>query len=94
MTQLTIEVSLEELKQLEAMAAARGQSVRDLLIGNTLGAIDPDDEEAAWEEFQALILERSRQADQEGPSSKTVQQVYDEVLQRVKARDHGESPAR
>lgn len=75
---LSIEVTPEQHQRLKASAALQGQSVKDHVLKRTL----PDtDEEAALKELEAFLKPRLEAARRGERASRTVSEIFDEVLQ-------------
>lgn len=76
MSRLSIEVSKEQHKKIKALAALQGKSIKDFIL-DKLFIHDSEDETVAMFELEALLLSRIKDAK---ASSKTVEQIRDEVL--------------
>ena len=76
MSRLSIEVSKEQHQKIKALAALQGKSIKDFIL-DKLFIQDSEDETVAMSELEALLLSRIKDAK---ASSKTVEQIRDEVL--------------
>ena len=84
MSRLSIEVSSEQHQKIKALAALKGQSIKDFIL-NKLFTVNGDSEESAMEELEELLLSRINQAKDSQVSSKTIQQITDNVLRADKS---------
>lgn len=75
---LSIEVSPEQHQRLKASAALKGQSIKDYVLSRTLPAAD---EQAALQELEDFLRPRLAAAKQGDFSSKSVDDIFDEVEQ-------------
>ena len=75
---LSIEVSPEQHQRLKASAALKGQSMKDYVLSRTLPAAD---EQAALQELEGFLRPRLAAAKQGDFSSKSVDDIFDEVEQ-------------
>lgn len=76
MSRLSIEVSKEQHKKIKALAALQGKSIKDFIL-DKLFIHDSEDKTVAISELEAVLLSRIKDAK---ASSKTVEQIRDEVL--------------
>jgi uncharacterized protein (DUF1778 family) len=75
---LSIEISPEQHQRLKASAALKGQSIKDYVLSRTLPAAD---EQAALQELEGFMKPRIEAAKQGDFSSKSVDDIFDEVEQ-------------
>ena len=75
---LSIEVSPEQHQRLKASAALKGQSIKEYVLSRTLPA---EDEQAALQELEGFLRPRLAAAKQDDFSSKSVDDIFDEVEQ-------------
>jgi len=75
---LSIEVSPEQHQRLKASAALKGQSIKEYVLSRTLPAAD---EQAALQELEGFLRPRLAAAKQVDFSSKSVDDIFDEVEQ-------------
>ena len=75
---LSIEVSPEQHQRLKASAALKGQSIKESVLSRTLPAAD---EQAALQELEDFLRPRLAAAKQGDFSSKSVDDIFDEVEQ-------------
>ncbi len=83
MSRLTIDLTDEQHKHLKAVAALEGKTMRQFATERLFP--EKNDQDAAWEEFRVLMNRRIDQAEKEGYSSKTVTEIFDEVLAQDEA---------
>ena len=62
MSRISIDVTAGEHQKLKAMAALKGQSIKDYVIERTLGAARDLDHEASLEELESFLDDRIRRA--------------------------------
>ena len=75
---LSIEISPEQHQRLKASAALKGQSIKDYVLSRTL----PDaEEQAALQKLEGFMRPRREAAKQSDFSSKSVDDIFDEVEQ-------------
>ena len=89
MSRISIDISDEEHRKLKAMAALKGQSLKDFLLQRTLGEETQSDEEAALVELVALLDARLQRAEKEGTSPRTVGEIFRQVRREAKAGKNG-----
>ena len=89
MSRISIDISDEEHRKLKAMAALKGQSLKDFLLQRTLGKETRTDEEAALVELVALLDARVHRAEKEGVSSRTVDEIFRQARREMKAGKNG-----
>ncbi|HYG36836.1 MAG TPA: antitoxin [Clostridia bacterium] len=80
MSRISIDVTEDEHKRLKAMAALRGQSIKDYVLERTLGASDAD--EAALAELETLLDNRIRAAQAGAVSRKTASEIFAEATRK------------
>lgn len=89
MSRISIDISDEEHRKLKAMAALKGQSLKDFLLQRTLGEETQTDEEAALVELVAILDARVQRAEKEGVSTRTVDEIFRQARREVKAGKNG-----
>ena len=89
MSRISIDISDQEHRKLKAMAALKGQSLKDFLLQRTRGEETQTDEEAALVELVALLDARVQRAEKEGISSRTVDEIFRQARREVKAGKNG-----
>jgi homoserine dehydrogenase len=83
MSRISIDVTASEHQKLKAMAALRGQSIKDYVLKRTLEADDADN--AAFLELEKLLDTRIRAAQAGAVTRKTASAVFaDATRKRVK----------
>ncbi len=80
MSRISIDVTDHEHKSLKAMAALRGQSIKDYVLERTLGENNENNE--ALLELEKLLDSRIRSSKQKGVSRKTASQIFAEAARR------------
>lgn len=75
MSRISIDVTAAEHAKLKALAALKGQSIKDFVLSRTLG----DEEDAALAELEALLDKRLKNARADGVSSRTVGDIFEQV---------------
>ncbi len=89
MSRISIDVSDEEHRTLKAMAALKGQSLKDFLLQRTLGEETQTDEETALVELVALLDARVQRAEKNGVSTRTVDEIFRQARREVKVEKNG-----
>ena len=84
MSRLSIDISTEQHQKIKALAALQGQSIKDYVL-NKLFSPNNENEQVAMEELEALLLSRIQQAKDTPVSSKTFQQITNDVLKTDKS---------
>jgi Antitoxin ParD len=88
MSRLTIDLTDEQHRHLKAVAALEGKTIRQFaterLFPATTGAA-LSDEDQAWEELKAFLLDRIEDAEKNGFSDRTIDDIFDEVLAQDEA---------
>lgn len=74
MKRITIEVTEQQQQRLKAMAALRGQSIKDFVLSSTIG---DHEEAAALEELEALLEKRLASARAGAISSRSVGEIFE-----------------
>ena len=72
-----------------AMAALKGQSLKDFLLQRTLGEQLQTVEEAALVELVKLLDARVQRAEKEGVSTRTVDEIFRQAKREMKAGKNG-----
>ncbi len=83
MRRLSIEVTPEQHQRLKAVAALHGQSIKDYVLERSLPdvpEIDSLSEEEALRKLEAFLKPRIEEAKKGKISSKSVSQVFEEVI--------------
>jgi hypothetical protein len=75
---LSIEITPDQHQRLKAAAALQGQSIKDYVLKRTL---PNSDEQAALQELEAFLRPRIEAANIGQFSSKSVDDIFDEVLE-------------
>jgi len=80
---LSIDVTPEQHQRLKASAALQGQSIKEYVLKRTL----PDNNEAAaLNELESFLAPRVQAANEGQTSSKSVDDIFDEVLNEESAK--------
>jgi len=83
MSRISIDVTEDEHKKLKAMAALRGQSIKDYVLERTMGTDEADND--ALVELEKLLDSRIKAVRAGAASRKTPSEVFAEAtLKRVK----------
>ncbi len=80
MSRISIDITDEEHKKLKAMAALRGQSIKDYVLERTLGTGEADS--AALQELEELLDERIRAAQAGAVSRRTPSEIFAETARK------------
>jgi hypothetical protein len=83
MSRVSIDVTEDEHKKLKAMAAIRGQSIKDFVLERTLNADEKN--ECALQELEKLLDDRIRAARTGGASRKTASEIFAAVARKKPA---------
>lgn len=75
---LSIEISAEQHQQIKAMAAMKGKSIKELVLGKVFN----EKEGEAWEDLKAFLKERVSLAENTEPSIKSIDDIATEVIGR------------
>ncbi len=86
MSRISIDVSAEEHKKLKALAALRGQSIKDFVIERTLGVDGDDHQDADLAELERLLDQRIRRAAKGTVSNQTVSSIFERAYLKAKPR--------
>ncbi len=81
MSRISIDVTPQEHQMLKAMAALQGKSIKEFVLASTLGK--QQDEDQALLELEALLDKRLANARAGGVSSRTVEDIFDQVRHEV-----------
>lgn len=81
MSRISIDITDNEHKKLKAMAALRGQSIKDFVLERTLGAGDEADDNAMLE-LEKLLDSRIRSAQAGAVSRRTASEVFADVTRK------------
>jgi hypothetical protein len=82
-SRISIEISPEDHKRLQALAAIEGQTLEEFVLRRTLAAARGSDEEQAVLALEAILDERIRRAEAGEVTDKTVSEVFEEVYQET-----------
>lgn len=85
MSRISIDVSEEEHKRLKALAALRGESIKDFVLSCTLGSSASEDEKGAIDELIALLDARIDGTKKTGVSKRTVDQIFAQACSEANA---------
>lgn len=88
MSRISIDVTPEEHKKLKAVAALKGQSIKDYVLDRTLGDVTKPDNEALTE-LVALLDGRVRRSEREGAIPRTVGEIFRQARREAKAGKRG-----
>jgi len=79
MSRLSIEISSEQHQKIKALSALQGKSIKDFILAKLFSA-DTEAEQSAMLQLEELLLSRINQARNSPASSKSIQQITDDVL--------------
>jgi len=80
---LSIEVTDEQHQRLKAVAALRGQTIKDYVLNRVLPETPTADEDEALRQLEAFLEPRIKAA-QETVVQKSVKQIFEETLQEMR----------
>jgi hypothetical protein len=81
---LSIEVTPEQHQRLKAIAALSGQSIKDYVLNRVLPDTEKDDADEALHQLEMFLKPRIIEAENGVFSGKSVDQIYEEVLQEIR----------
>ena len=79
MSRLSIEISSEQHQKIKALSALQGKSIKDFILTKLFSA-NNEAEQTAMTQLEELLLSRIKQAKNSPVSSKSIQQITDDVL--------------
>jgi len=79
---LSIEVTSEQHQRLKAVAALRGQSIKDYVLGRVLPDTPAADEDEALRQLESFLEPRLEAAKNAG-ANKSVEQIFEETHQET-----------
>jgi hypothetical protein len=82
MSRISIDVTDDEHKRLKALAALKGLTLKDYLIGSALDSRDADDEKALAE-LEAFLDKRVRAAKSGKVSKRKVAAIFDQAYREA-----------
>ena len=80
---LSLEVTPEQHQRLKAVAALRGQSIKDYILNRVLPETPTEDEDEALRQLEAFLEPRIKAA-QAGVVNKSVKQIFEETHQEMR----------
>lgn len=80
---LSIEVTPEQHQRLKAVAALRGQSIKDYVLNRVLPETSTKEEDEALRQLEAFLELRIKAA-QDAIVNKSVQQIFEETSQDMR----------
>jgi uncharacterized protein (DUF1778 family) len=78
-SRISIDVTPEQHRQLKALAAVKGQSIKDYVLDRTIGR---GDEAKAMKELEKLLDARIQESREKGTVKKTVMEIFAEAKAR------------
>ena len=84
MSRLSIEISQEQHQKIKALAALHGKSIKDYILSKLFNP-DNENDQAAMEDLEKLLLSRIEKAKSAPVSSKTFQQITNSVIKKDKS---------
>ena len=85
MSRLSIEISPEEHQRIKMMAILQKKTIKNYILDRTLGTPN-DDEEQAVVELAAVLDERIRDAEKNGVSPHTIDEIFEQARKKVTAK--------
>ena len=79
---LSLEVTLEQHQRLKAVAALRGQTIKDYVLNRVLPETPTDDENEALRQLETFL--EPRIAAQNAVVQKSVKQIFEETHQEMR----------
>jgi len=79
---LSLEVTPEQHQRLKAVAALRGQTIKDYVLNRVLPETPTDDENEALRQLEAFL--EPRIAAQDAVVKKSVKQIFEETHQEMR----------
>lgn len=80
---LSIEVTPDQHQRLKAVAALRGQSIKDYVLNRVLPETPTDDEDEALRQLEVFLEPRIKAA-QNAVIKKSVKQIFEETHQEMR----------
>ena len=80
---LSIEVTPDQHQRLKAVAALRGQSIKDYVLKQVLPDTATAEEDEALRQLEAFLEPRIKAA-QDTPANETVRQIFEEAHQEMR----------
>jgi hypothetical protein len=85
MSRISIDVTDAQHQKLKALAALQGKTIKQFVLASTLGSQQPDSDEAmALAELEAMLDKRIRRFEMEGPSTRTVEDIFQQARDEAK----------
>lgn len=82
-SRISIDVTPEQHRQLKALAAVKGQSIKDYVLDRTIGR---GDEAKAMKELEKLLDARIQESREKGPSKRTIKEIFEDAKKRSRAK--------
>lgn len=82
MSRLVIDMSVEEHQQIKTLAAMRGMTIKEFVLGQIFPLDISAEEEQAWRQLQEVLSNRISQAEKGGIANKSFSQITDEVIKQ------------
>ncbi len=83
MRRLSIEVTPEQHQQIKAMAAMKGQSIREFVINRVL---PENSDEHAWSDLKSFINGRIKEAKETKPITSSFMDVFEQRIEEMNAQ--------
>jgi len=84
MSRLVIDMSSEQHQQIKALAAMQGQTIKSFVSEQIFSVEKTKNKQDAWNELQALLTSRIINAEKGAISTKTFDQITDEMIKKNK----------
>ncbi len=89
MSRISIDVTPQEHQRLKAMAALQGKSIKEFVLASTLGVINGASVEQDLVELEAVLDQRIREANTEGTSTRTVENIFRQAREEASQKLDG-----
>ncbi len=87
MTRISIDLEDEALNRIKALAALKGQDIEEFMVKRALA--EETDEERALSELETLLDARIAEYERNGPSSRTVEDIFQQAIREVAPGQNG-----
>ncbi len=87
MTRISIDLEDETLNRIKTLAAIKGQDIEEFMVKRALA--EETDEERAMSELETLLDARIAEYERSGPSSRTVEEIFQRAIREVAPGQNG-----
>lgn len=81
MSRLVIDVTGEQHQQIKALASLQGKTIKEFILERVFS---DNDENTAWQELEVLLASRIKDAQTQGISTKSFEQITQDVIKANK----------